>query len=177
MADMLVKLYAIEYNSNEDELLTDAVSMKKACAVDKNIILEFVKTNFPDEPVWVNECEYALFNSPTSCYIAVKNKELIGFACYDATAKGFFGPMGVKEYYRKKGIGRALLIKSLNSMKESGYAYAIIGWPAGSAIEFYKRTVNASIIEDSPPNKSIYKNCISTEILFGKNECPPIISS
>lgn len=162
MPDMLVKLYAIDYNLN-NSFLSDGITIKKACIVDKSIILKFVRTNFPDEPVWEHECEYSLFNNPITCYIAVKNKEIIGFSCYDATAKGFFGPMGVKESFRNKGVGRELLVRALYSMKESGYAYAVIGWPATKAIEFYKKNVYAVEIEDSPPNKSIYKNSISQE--------------
>ena len=34
--------------------------------------------------------------------------------------------MAVPESERKKGIGKALLLKSLESMRELGYAYAII---------------------------------------------------
>jgi len=163
MSDMLVKLYAIEYACSEVKLSASGITVKKACIIDKNIILDFVKTNFSDETGWINECEYALFNNPISCYIATKDKKIIGFACYDATAKGFFGPMGVIEEFRKKGIGKELLLKSLLSMKENGYAYAIIGWPTKNAADFYKKLVNAKIIEDSPPNKSIYRNSISQE--------------
>ena len=47
--------------------------------------------------------------------------------------------MAVLESERKKGIGKALLLKSLESMQELGYAYAIIGWPAKSAVDFYKK--------------------------------------
>lgn len=161
MADMLVKLYDLEYASLKDKLSADGIVIKKACIVDKKTILEFVEKSFGDESAWVNECEYALFNNPISCHIAVKDKEIIGFACYDATAKGFFGPLGVEKSYRGKGVGSELLIRSLYSMKESGYAYAIIGWTSGYAAEFYKKQVNAVIIEDSPPEKSIYKNMIS----------------
>ncbi|MCL2253452.1 MAG: GNAT family N-acetyltransferase [Lachnospiraceae bacterium] len=162
MADMLVKLYDIEFKFN-NQLTTNGITVKNACIVNKNIILDFVKQNFEDEQSWVNECEYALFNNPISCHIAVKNKEIIGFSCYDATAKGFFGPMGVKENYRKQGVGLELLLRSLLSMKESGYAYAVIGWPVRKAIDFYIKNVNAVIIDDSPPNKSIYKNSIAQE--------------
>jgi predicted N-acetyltransferase YhbS len=162
MSDMLVKLYAIDCKFN-DKLLSDGITIKKACIVDKDIILNFVKTNFSDEKAWVHECEYSLFNNPITCYLAVKNKEIIGFSCYDATAKGFFGPMGVKENYRRQGVGLELLLRTLSSMKESGYAYAIIGWPARKAIEFYRKNVNAIEIEDSPPNKSIYKNSVLQE--------------
>ena len=162
MSDMLVKLYAIDYKFDTD-LPSQKITIKKASIIDKDSILEFVRSNFESGRTWAHECEYALFNNPTTCYIAVQNKEIIGFSCYDSTAKGFFGPMGVKASHRKKGIGQELLLRSLFSMKESGYAYAIIGWSSTEAIKFYKDTVNAIEIEDSPPNKSVYKNCISQE--------------
>jgi GNAT superfamily N-acetyltransferase len=163
MSDMLVKLYALEEDNCVSKLNKANIYIKKAFITDKSTILTFVKDNFPDASGWVNECEYALLNDPISCYIAVKDKAIIGFACYNATAKGFFGPMGVKKEYRNSGIGKALLKQSLFSMKENGYAYAIIGWAAKDAIEFYERNANATLIEDAPPNKSIYKNMIVGE--------------
>ena len=65
----------------------------------------------------------AFSNNPITCYIAVREKKLIGFACYEATARNFFGPMAVLESERRKGIGKALLLKSLESMQELGYDY------------------------------------------------------
>jgi GNAT superfamily N-acetyltransferase len=162
MSDMLVKLYAQDYDGILKEVSAHNVIIKKPHITDKHVILDFIRQYFKSEH-WANECEYALLNNPVSCYIAVKDKEIIGFACYDATAKGFFGPTGVKAEYRKMGIGKALLKQSLYSMKESGYAYAIIGWSAEDAIPFYQKCVNAVIIEDSPPTKSIYKNMIAIE--------------
>lgn len=163
MSDMLVRLYERDYDSIKDELIKDGITVKKACILDKDVILQFIRENFSDAPMWPNECEYALFNNPISCHIAVKNKEIIGFSCYDATAKGFFGPMGVKDSFRGKGVGKELLFRSLASMKENGYAYAIIGWPAHSAARFYQTQVSAIEIPDTPPNKSIYKNSVTQE--------------
>ena len=161
MSDMLVKLYDIDYRYPGDKLAASGITIKRACVVDKREILRFVETAFPDEPAYVSECEYALFNNPVSCHIAVKDRAVIGFACYDATAKGFLGPMGVVASCRRNGVGTALLLKSLYSMRESGYAYAIIGWVAQTAKEFYQNTVHATIINDSPPGKSVYKNTIA----------------
>ena len=39
--------------------------------------------------------------------------------------------MAVLESERRKGIGKVLLLKSLESMQEMGYAFAIIGWTGG----------------------------------------------
>jgi GNAT superfamily N-acetyltransferase len=164
MSDMLVKLYTLKDTIFED-LSSNNIIIKKPCITDKDAILSFVNQNFRDEQ-WTNECEYALFNNPISCFIAVKDKELIGFSCYDATAKGFFGPLGVKDAYRKMGVGKALLKRALYSMKEYGYAYAIIGWVAEEGIRFYQKSVNAVLIEDSPPHKSIYRNMLSQEYYY-----------
>ena len=51
----------------------------------------------------------------------------------------FLWPYGCVRKRTKKGIGKALLLKSLESMQEFGYANAIIGWPIKSAIDFYKK--------------------------------------
>ncbi len=53
--------------------------------------------------------------------------------------------------------GKALLYLSLKSMKEMGYAYAIIGG-VGPA-KFYETTFGAKIIEGSDPG--IYKGILS----------------
>jgi GNAT superfamily N-acetyltransferase len=98
---------------------------------------------------WAAEFDMAMGNRPLTCYIAVKNKDPIGFACYDATARGFFGPMGVMDRHRNRGIGTALLFATLGDMLQSGYGYAIIGG-VGPA-DYYKKTVGAIDIEGSTP--------------------------
>ena len=62
---------------------------------------------------------------------------LIGFACYEATCRNFFGPELVHpEQRRGRGIGKALLLAALHAMRAEGYAYGIIGW--ASSIDFYR---------------------------------------
>lgn len=135
MADMLVKLYNIP-NSYEIEkkLSEEGIKIKKALAPDRSRIIDFSRACAKED--YSDEVTAAFSNNPITCYIATKEKKIIGFACYEATAKDFFGPMAVLENERKKGIGKALLLKSLESMQELGYAYAIIGWPAKSAVDF-----------------------------------------
>jgi predicted GNAT family acetyltransferase len=105
---------------------------------------------------WANEVEASFTHLPVQCWIAQKGNDILGFACFESTAKNFFGPTGTLESMRGKGIGKVLLVKSLQSMKEMGYAYAVIGG-VGPA-DFYKNTVGASIIEGS--EVSIYQNLI-----------------
>jgi ribosomal protein S18 acetylase RimI-like enzyme len=159
MSDMLVRLYDLqEDKSLFDKLASEGISIKRALPPDRYEILEFIKKNFTAGKAWAGECEVALSRIPVSCYIAVKNKEIVGFGCYDATAKGYFGPTGVIESCRNKGIGKALLVKCLVSMREDGYGYGIIGWPETHAVKFYEKAVGAIVIEDS--TNGIYKRMI-----------------
>ena len=98
---------------------------------------------------WASESEAAFARSPIACFVAVVENELAGFACYDATARGFFGPFGVSEGLRRRGIGRALLLAALHDMAAQGYGYAIIG--AAGSIGFYRKGLDAIEIPDSAP--------------------------
>lgn len=158
MADMLVKLFDLKRDETDSKsLLKDNIEIIRAMPSDKQRIVGWVKDTFGES--WASECDVAFSNKPVSCFVAVQNKKsIIGFACYEATCKDFFGPTGVSEGYRGKGIGTVLLLQSLQSMKDMGYAYAIIGGAAENAINFYRKTVNANVIEGSIPG--IYKNSI-----------------
>jgi predicted N-acetyltransferase YhbS len=81
--------------------------------------------------------------------VAIKKANIIGFACYDATALGFLGPIGVEKSHRKKGTGTALLTACLLDMKLKGYGYAIVG--AVKDTDYYKNAVGAIEIPDSSP--------------------------
>lgn len=158
-----MKLYGFDLeqrlHSSLTSLAAQGIVIKRASIIDKVRILDFVRQAFPEEPAWPNECEYALFNNPTSCHVAVQDGEIVGFGCYDATAKGFFGPTGVSASHRGNGIGAALVLKCLNSMKEAGYVYAIIGWIT-DVLPFYQKVAEAIGIPESAPAKSAYYNLI-----------------
>ena len=53
-----------------------------------------------------------------------------------------------------KGIGKALLIRSMEALRDEGFAYAIIGGVGPAA--FYEKSVSAVLIPDSTPG--IYKD-------------------
>ena len=158
MPDMLVRLYDMPEINEEERLNKEGITIKRAMALDKSALIDFVKANFWES--WAGECERAIYNQPSSCYIAVRDQKILGFACYDATGLGFFGPTGTTADERGKGIGKVLLGKCLKSMKEKGYGYAIIGYVT-DAVKFYEKAVNAEVIKGAVPEKSIYKNLIS----------------
>lgn len=88
-----------------------------------------------------------------------KTAPVQGFACYNVTRPDYFGPTGVLESQRGRGIGRALLLQCLEALAAEGYAYAIIGG-VGPA-EFYERAVGATLIPGS--EKGIYRNRLAPE--------------
>ena len=142
MPDLLVKLYDLP----PAEQPRNDVSVRRAFAAEKRVVTTAVARDFGDR--WAGECEVAFTRQPIACFVALQFSQLVGFACYDATARGFFGPLGVRESQRRQGVGRALLLASLHDMVAQGYGYAIIG-AAGSA-EFY-RSIGTIEIPDSTP--------------------------
>ena len=135
----------------------DGVKIKRAFVGDKEEILDFIGKNFSRS--WIYEAEHAILEPVPKCYIATYMGKIVGFACFDSSALGFFGPIGVDPLMRGKKIGEALLIRTLNAMKEYGYWYAVIGW-VSEAENFYRKTVGAEFIKGGNPENSVYSNMI-----------------
>lgn len=144
--DLLVKLYEVKADPGLDRQLADqGIVIRRALAPELETIRAWVATRF--SAGWVSEAQVAFSRDPNACLIAVRDGKLLGFACYDAIALGFFGPTGVDEAARGLGIGKALLLRTLLAMRERGYGYAAIGW--AGPVEFYARAVGAIPIPDS----------------------------
>lgn len=144
MADLLVKLYDLRLSTPQPP---EGITVRRAFAAEKRLVAHWVEKRFGER--WASECEISFMRQPVACFVATNDFDVLGFATYDATARGFFGPTGVAEDARHKGIGRALLIATLQDMAGKGYAYAIIG--ATTSLDFYRREVNAIEIPDSTP--------------------------
>lgn len=152
---MLVRLMELpDVSEKENQLGTENIIFRRPIPPEKSFVCDWVMDHFGQ--YWKNETEAAFSQLPVNCFIAQKDNDILGFACFESTAKNFFGPTGTLENMRGKGIGKVLLVKSLLALKEMGYAYAIIGG-VGPA-DFYKNTVNATLIEGS--EISIYLNLI-----------------
>ncbi|WP_439488305.1 GNAT family N-acetyltransferase [Algoriphagus sp.] len=156
MKDMLVRLIDLPEVSNEVAVLLkkESIVFRRAIPPERHLLCAWVLEHFGE--YWKSETEVAFSRQPVTCWLAQRGNDILGFACYESTARNFFGPTGTLESERGKGIGKILLIKSLESMREMGYAYAIIGG-VGPA-EFYEKTVNAKTIDGS--EVSIYGNLI-----------------
>jgi ribosomal protein S18 acetylase RimI-like enzyme len=145
---MLVKLY--ELPPLEEELRRMealGIAVRPALAPERRQALEFVRTHFSAR--WEDEAAIGLTRMPMGCHIAVRDGGILGFACWDVVARGFFGPLGVLPETRGMGVGRALTLSCLHAMRGYGYGYAVIGSVGPAA--FYEKCCGARIIEDSSP--------------------------
>jgi GNAT superfamily N-acetyltransferase len=148
MIDMLVRLYDLPPSAPLYAAVeAQGITLRRARAFEKHTVAEFARTHFSAK--WVSEVEVALCRQPVSCFIATKDKVILGFACYETTTRGFFGPTGVAEAARGTGIGKALLFKALEGLRDIGYAYAIIGGVGPR--EFYAKACGAIEIPGSDP--------------------------
>ncbi len=153
--DMLIKLYAsfVDGEAPRRSTRDDASAIpRKPIGPEHAAVARWVGERFG--PGWASEVQVALANRPVSIWIAAHQTELLGFACYDATARGFFGPIGVAESAQGRGLGAALLHACLQDMRAAGYGYAIVG--GAGAPDFFRRVAGATEIPDSTPG--LYAN-------------------
>jgi len=155
MPDMLVKLYELPGLEPVIEAMREqGVVIRHAMPYELDQVVGWVRECWGDG--WAGECAASFAQQPVSCFIAIEDGDVVGFACYEATCRDFFGPTGVHETKRKRGIGKALLLASLHALKAMGYGYAIIG--GAGPVDFYAKAVGATVIEGSSPG--IYRDGI-----------------
>lgn len=147
MADLLVRLYDLPVFEAEEKVRKAGILVRRGLSFERDFIVDWVERHFYGP--WVSETKVAMSQQPATAYVAVRDGVLLGFACYDTSAKGFFGPTGVDETARGQGIGEALLIATLKGMREAGYAYAVIGDPG--PVAFYQKRLDALEIPKSDP--------------------------
>ena len=121
--------------------------MRRTQPFEMSVVREFVAENFSRS--WADEISVGFARQPISVFVATMERVPVGFAAYECTRRGFFGPMGVVESAHGKGAGKALLLAALWGLREMGYVYGMIG--AAGPVQFYQKTVGAIVIPDSEP--------------------------
>jgi hypothetical protein len=147
MQDMLVRLYAIPRAVAAPAACAHrGITIRRALSPERAAVVDWVRAHFASSAA---EVETAFAQVPATCFIALRDQAIVGFACHDVTCRNFFGPEGVLDGERGGGIGRALLLSALHAQRARGYAYAIIGG-VGPA-QFYEKAVGAIPIPGSTP--------------------------
>jgi GNAT superfamily N-acetyltransferase len=161
MTDMLVRLYDLP-----ECPASPGVDLRRPHPWEKDLVLDWVARHF--SKAWAREAAVAFSRVPVSAWVAVADGGLAGFACHDCTARNFFGPMGVAERFRGKGMGRALLLRTLWCMRDDGYAYAVIG--GVGPVGFYEKIAGAVVIVGSTPG--IYGSALADDVVSSGNGEP-----
>jgi GNAT superfamily N-acetyltransferase len=148
MPDLLVNLLKLPpLDPLIDEQKEAGINIRRAQPFEMTSVREFVESNFSIS--WADEISIGFAHQPITVYIATRESRVIGFAAYECTRRSFFGPTGVAEDDRGRGVGKALLVAALWGLREMGYVYAIIGH--AGPMEFYREAVGAIPITGSEP--------------------------
>ncbi len=143
MPDLLVNLVALP----PSDFSNATVNIRRAQPFEITPVREFIKSNFSTS--WADEISVGFANKPITVFIATSDRQIVGFAGYECTRRSFFGPTGVAETERGRGVGKALMLAALHGLRELGYVYGIIG--AAGPVEFYQEAVGAIVIPGSEP--------------------------
>jgi GNAT superfamily N-acetyltransferase len=144
MPDLLVNLLKLPSPEPSSD---GGVTIRRAQPFEITPVRQFIEENF--SVAWADEIFVGFSNKPVTVFIATRARRVVGFAAYECTRKAFFGPTGVDETERGRGIGKSLLIAALWGLRELGYVYGIIG--AAGPVEFYQEAVGAIVIPESEP--------------------------
>lgn len=157
MPDMLVRLYDLpDFRAERDRLAAEGVLCRRAEPYERAALFEFTHDRWQ---TWPDEVLAAFAHVPPTLFLAGEGDRTVGFAAYNATRPDFFGPTGVDESQRGRGIGRVLLLQCLEALANEGYGYAIIGG-VGPA-KFYEKVCAAFTIPGSDPG--IYRNHVRVQ--------------
>ncbi len=120
------------------ETLPDAVPTGVYRAHNRERVLEFVEHAFG--AVWRFEASRG-----EAIFYVADGEEIAGFSTHEANNRGLgvFGPTGVAEPMRGRGIGRHLLLASLADLRRLGYRRAVIPWT--EAVDFYRTSCAARV--------------------------------
>ncbi len=158
MPDLIVPLYDLPDNVKLlKSLQKKGIVIRHAKPWELDAVAEFINIHF--DKGWVSETSVGFSSKPISVLIALDGNQIVGFAAYEATAKAFFGPTGVDEAYRGKGIGKALLIESLAGLRSMGYVYGFIGSPG--PVDFYLKAVKGMLLPGDYTSIYQYKKAVT----------------
>lgn len=142
--NMTVDLEDRTFPTGDEEraLRAQGLEVRRASTDDAPAVMRLLDCHWPS---WKGEIGKSLHNSPPTLHIALREKEVVAFAAWDANnfGTGWFGPMGTAPEMRRKGIGHVLLFRCLSDIVASGQPVATIPWvdPVG----FYEQCASAAV--------------------------------
>jgi len=137
--------YPADIKEREERLKREGIEIKVLTTQYLYPLMKFLEKHMPAD--WYRHArELLLHNRKTQVFVAVKGREVVGY-CQFWGGEGYewympgshFGPFGVREDMRGKGIGTMLLYKCLEAMKENGIHNAFLLWTGEKAKRLYER--------------------------------------
>jgi predicted N-acetyltransferase YhbS len=153
---MLVRLYDLpDHEGYYGRAREAGAVVRRAEPWDRFDLRSFIEATFWE--AWAAEAELAYSGHPITAFVATVEGRIAGFAVYECSRRGFFGPTGVREDLRGRGLGAALLFRCLEAMRDLGYAYAVIGGVGPQA--YYEKVCGAFVIPGSETGiyRSLYE--------------------
>jgi len=145
---------SLDLIKNKPPLKKEGYKYERVQPEDFDMLYDFVKQQFPNN-TWAAEVKFSFnFNPPTTFIAKDTNNNMVGWATHSQFYPGSFGPTGVKESLRGKGIGTILFLWCLWDIKQKGLHTSEIMWVDGNTIKFYSKVSGAYI---SPIFYPMYK--------------------
>jgi ribosomal protein S18 acetylase RimI-like enzyme len=122
----------------EDKARLKEFGIRKAAPKDEAALEEMIQVEFPQ---WVQELRVGLKRGVV--WMAGQEGRAIAFCGVNLSNPGYLGPVGVREAFRGRGIGRLLLNKCLEGVKKSGLKSLRI--PGLGPIPFFSKYAGAHL--------------------------------
>ena len=130
------------YDGLVDDLAEAGVTFHRPVQGEKAEVQEWIRTAFGEG--WAHETGLAFRHSPSTVWVARSSGQVCGFAASNATGRDYVGPTGVGPDFRRRGIGRVLVVRCLGDMQADGRPVAWI--PTGfGRIAYYNRAAGAEV--------------------------------
>lgn len=140
------------------ELVGAGIAVRPAGPHDIRPLLQFLAEHFPDwrgDATSVLQQLFAGDPRSVTMLVAEDNGAVIGYA----QARGErFGPFGVNEAYRGRGVGAVLLSKTLVAMRANGFHCAWFLWTSDRAAKLYQQHGFEEVRRFSLMAKTIHHN-------------------
>ena len=117
--------------------------IERARAVDSAAVEQLLGAHWPS---WQDEVASSLSREPPALFLAWDDQDRVAaFSAHDGNNRGtgWFGPMGTDPGHRGRGLGRALLLRSLEDFRRAGMDEAVIPWVG--PVDFYREAVGAEV--------------------------------
>lgn len=122
----------------KEKLASDGIAIRPATTDEAEPVIKFAHNHFSHWESYVASAFARLAgnDSATTVHIAFDHRDVIGFALTDGER---FGPFGVNEAYRGRGIGAVLLSQTLMAMRAANIHLAYFLWTSEQTSRLYSR--------------------------------------